>query len=148
MDLRSVAHHLREPQFEIHNGTDYAQLAALTGALSIGIDDGDPPIPSSDPSAEADFNKNVDVLSHRLKSMFTSIVDTGASHMGRTEAKAVLESFHSCLSHAMRTRRKPKTMLFGDVDLNLGPQSKSALWLKSHLEKAKSGEVPMSRVQT
>ena len=116
--------------------------------LSIGIDDGDAPLSSSNTSVEADFNKDVDMLSQRVKSMFTSIVDTGASHMRRTEAKEVLESFHSCLLHAVRSRRKPKTMLFGDVDPNFGPDCKSALWLKRHLEKAKSGgALPVSRVK-
>ena len=49
--------------------------------------------------------------------MFTSIVDTGASHMTRTEAKDVLEAFHARLVYAVRTKQKPKTMLFGDASV-------------------------------
>lgn len=103
--------------------------------LNIGLDDGDPPpLPSTSPfsediitdseikdatTSEASFNKAVDRLAHRVHTMFTSIVDTGASHMTRTEAKDVLGAFHARLVYAVRTKQKPKTMVFGDASVEM-----------------------------
>ena len=46
--------------------------------------------------------------------MFTQIIDTSASHMKRTEAKEILEAFHSRLLFAVRTKPPPKKKVFGD----------------------------------
>lgn len=54
------------------------------------------------------------MLAQKINAMFASIVDTGASHMKRTDAKEVLEAFHSRLLYAVRTEPKPKSMMFGD----------------------------------
>ncbi len=68
--------------------------------------------------------------------MFTQIIDTGASHMRRTEAKEILEAFHSRLLYAVRTRRKPKTMLVGDSSIDIGPDSRQGAIMKGFLERA------------
>ena len=112
LDLRAVVRHLQKPCFAIRNDTDYPELTALISILSIGVDNGDPPPADSDAEKTVVFNEDVDLLSSRINGMFTSIVDTGASHMRRTEAKEVLEGFHYRLLYAVRTKRKPKTMLF------------------------------------
>ena len=112
LNLRSIARHLQGPQFVIRRDTDFSNLAALITILSIGIDNGDQPPAGSDKQEEIAFNKDVDALSRSIYDIFTSIVDTGASHMKRTEAKEVLEGFHSRLLYVIRTERKPKSMSF------------------------------------
>ena len=69
--------------------------------------------------------------------MFTQIVDSGASHMRRTEAKEILEGFHSRLIYAVRTTRKPKTLLVGDSDFVGGPDSKQGAMMRGFIERAK-----------
>lgn len=116
LDLRSVSEKLQNPGFAIRNDTNYPELAAIIGILSIGIDRGDPPLQSSDEHEKISFDADVDLLASRIGEMFTSIVDTGASHMKRTEAKEMLEAFHSKLLYAVRTKPKRKTMMFGESD--------------------------------
>ena len=116
LDLRSISTELQDPRFAIRSDTDYSELAAVIGILSIGIDRGDPPSLLSDQQRKASFDEEVDLVASRIGEMFTSIVDTGASHMKRTEAKEILEAFHSKLLYAVRTKRKPKTMVFGGSD--------------------------------
>lgn len=96
------------------NATDYGELAAAIGILSIAIDCGDPPSSPCATEKERGFNRDIDVLSFKIKSMFADIVDTGASHMARTEAKEVLEAFQYRLSYGVRTKPPPKKSLFGD----------------------------------
>lgn len=116
LDLRSISIQLQHPRFAIRNDTDYSELVAVIGILSIGIDRGDPPPQNPDEKEKISFNEDVDLVANRIGEMFTSIVDTGASHMKRTEAKEMLEAFHSKLLYAVRTKPKPKTMMFGDSD--------------------------------
>ena len=114
VDLKSIADHLQPPQFTINNATDYAELAASIGILSIGIDSGNPPPPGSTKDDEIAFNSDVDTLSSKIRVMFTQIIDTSASQMKRTEAKEILEGLHSRLRFAIRTRPPPKKSVFGD----------------------------------
>ena len=114
IDLRNIVNHLDGPQFIISKATDYGELAAAIGILSIAIDGGDSQSSSSATEANKAFNREIDVLSSKIKSMFADIVDTGASHMGRTEAKEVLEAFQYRLSYGVRTKPPPKQSLFGD----------------------------------
>lgn len=114
IDLKGIARHLEGSQFMISNATDYGELAAAIGILSIAIDCGDPPSSPCATEEEKAFNRDIDALSLKIKSMFADIVDTGASHMGRTEAKEVLEAFQYRLSYSVRTKTPPKKSLFGD----------------------------------
>ncbi|KAL8802374.1 MAG: hypothetical protein Q9182_003864 [Xanthomendoza sp. 2 TL-2023] len=113
-DMKTITRHLGKSRFTVNTETDYSALAASIAALAIGLDDGDPPSADASKEAVAAFNHDLDKLAQRIKGMFTQIVDTGASHMKRTEAKEVLESFHSCLVYAVRTKQKPKGMMWGD----------------------------------
>ncbi|KAI4172967.1 MAG: hypothetical protein LQ343_003254 [Gyalolechia ehrenbergii] len=113
-DFRAIVHRLNKPQFDINRETNYPSLAASIAILAIGLDSGNPPPPDAGKNVESAFNDNVDVLAQRIKAMFTQIVDTGASHVKRTEAKEVLESFHSCLVYAIRTKQKPRGMIWGN----------------------------------
>ena len=114
MDLKNIARHLDGPQFIISNATDYSELAAAIGILGIAVDCGDPPSSPCAKEEEKAFNREIDALSAKINSMFAEIVDTGASHMGRTEAKEVLEAFQYWLSYGVRTKHPPKKSLFGD----------------------------------
>ena len=114
LDLKVIARHLEDPQFRPSNTTDYGELAAAIGILGIAIDCGDPPSLHCTTEEVKAFNRDIDVLSLKIKSMFADIVDTGASHMGRTEAKEVLEVFQYRLSYSIRTKPPPKKSLFGD----------------------------------
>ena len=117
IDLQHVARHLEGSRFIIGNATNYSELAAAIGILIIAIDCGDPPL-SACTTAEANaFNRDIDALSLKINSMFADIVDTGASHMGKTEAKEVLEAFQYWLSYGVRTKPPPKKSLFGDSTL-------------------------------
>ena len=69
--------------------------------------------------------------------MFTQIVDAGASHKRRTEAKEVLEAFHSRLLYAVRTKRKPKTTLAGESDIDVGRDSRQGDLMRGFLERVK-----------
>ena len=133
IDLRGVARHLEGPQFVTSNATDYGELAAAIAILSIAIDCGDPPsFPAA--TAERAFNHDIDVLSSKIKSMFTDIVDTGASHMRRTEAKEALEAFQYRLSYGVRTKPPPKS-LFGDSTV----ESAARHMMENFVEKGKQG---------
>ncbi|CAO1598871.1 hypothetical protein XANCAGTX0491_002625 [Xanthoria calcicola] len=114
IDMKALTGYLRQPRFVVNNETDYPGLAAAVAILAIGLDNGDPPPGDASKEAITAFNNDLDMLAQRIKGMFTQIVDTGASHMRRTEAKEVLESFHSCLVFAVRTRQKPKGMMWED----------------------------------
>lgn len=114
VDFKAIIHRLNKPQFDINRETNYPHLAASIAILAIGLDNGDPPSADTDKNVEMAFNDNVDALAQRIKTMFTQIADTGASHMKRTEAKEVLESFYLCLVYAVRTRQKPRGMMWGN----------------------------------
>ena len=113
LDFKEIMLQLQKPQFAIARDTDYTKLAATMGLLDIGLDDGDPPDSSLDPELENDYNRKVEKLAKVIRSMFTKIVDSGASHMSRTEAKDSLEAFHSRIIYAVRTKPKTKSLLFG-----------------------------------
>ncbi|KAI9852822.1 MAG: hypothetical protein M1838_005043 [Thelocarpon superellum] len=105
---------LDDSRFDIGNETNYTELAALLSILDIGLDDG---CSSCDldvtiAAQERAFNGAVDELARKIKVMFTTISDSGAAHMTRTEAKEVLERVHYRLVYGVRTKSRPKQHLF------------------------------------
>lgn len=142
LDFSDILHHLQRPQYAIKSDTDYPQLAANISILDIGVDDGDPPGADDNPQLEQNFNARVDQLAKAINTIFTKIVDTGASHISRTEAKDRLEAFHSRLTFAVRTKRKIKKDIFGDAmpvgGVSAQPGSLANFLAKS--SKAKGGE--------
>ena len=105
--LDSVSHRLTKPDYCISRHTDFMELAASVSMLSIGVDNGDRPLLGLNRKGEASFDEEIDMLSREIKAMNDRIVDTGASHMGRTQAKQVLEAFHSRLLYAIRMKPPP-----------------------------------------
>jgi len=115
LDLDAVTNHLLRPAFDIKVDADYAQLAARISMLDIAIDHGISSVDMCDLRGEASFNREVDSLAKRIKAMFTGLVDSGASHMSRTEAKEILRIVHYRLTYAVRTKQKAKSSVFGSV---------------------------------
>ena len=110
--IRQVTDQLRTARFHVNNDTDYSELAAAMSILDIGLDDGRSSGELTDRAQEDAFNDDVDELAKKVKSMFSTIVDSGASHMTRTEAKEVLERMHYRLVYAVRTKQRPRKQLF------------------------------------
>ena len=114
IDFRSIAIHLENPRYTINSATDYSALAASIDILSIAVGCGNPLSPDAAKEDKAAFDRDVDILATKIRAMFTQIIDTSASHMKRTEAKEILESFHSRLLFAVRTKPPPKKKVFGN----------------------------------
>ncbi|KAI4154498.1 MAG: hypothetical protein LQ340_001655 [Diploschistes diacapsis] len=116
-ELPQMAKFLRvQPAYTIKHSMDFHQLGTSMSLLDIGIDDGDRPSDPLDAAVERKFNKGVDELLEAIKYMSSRIVDSGASHMSRTEAKEVLVAMDSRLHYAVRTKPRPKKSVFGDVE--------------------------------
>lgn len=117
VNLTSITRRLQSQQFATNNTTDFGNLSASVSILNIGIACGHPPSSLFTNEDEVAFNKDVDSLASKVYSMFNDIVDTGASHMKRTEAKEVLEGLQRRLEYAVRTKPKPKKLIFGDSEV-------------------------------
>ena len=82
------------------------------------------PLPSDEVEHEDDqdrgwarrFDAQVDALADAVKALAARIVDTGASHMARTEAKEALQALHARLAYGVRTRPKPRKSIFAGED--------------------------------
>ncbi|KAL8757430.1 MAG: hypothetical protein Q9199_002214 [Rusavskia elegans] len=138
LDIKTITRYLRQPRFVVNSETDYPSLAAAASILAIGLDNGDPPPVDASKEAITAFNDDLDMLARRIKGMFTQIIDTGASHMRRTEAKEVLESFHSCLVFAVRTKQKPKGMMWED---DIGTEQQKGI-MKNFVKREKAADKP------
>ena len=102
-----------KPEKKSSQPLDYHDFAALTSILDIAIDAGtthDPAI--FDKKTEERFNRHVDRLAGAIKALFTSIQDSGASHLKRVEAKECLQALHFRLLYGVRTKEKPKKSFF------------------------------------
>ncbi|KEF61259.1 uncharacterized protein A1O9_02824 [Exophiala aquamarina CBS 119918] len=91
---------------------DYASLRSLAHILDVAIGDGGRPPSFPSRGEEIVFNRSVDRLADAVRATFISIVDTGASHMSRTEAKDVLQALHWRLLYSVRTEVRPKKSIF------------------------------------
>lgn len=83
--------------------------------LDATIDRPDAPIRSksgSPPKEETVFNDALDELAEALKAKHTQIIDFGASHISRTEAKQAIQMVYSKLVYAIRTRPRAKKNIF------------------------------------
>lgn len=91
---------------------NFSLLLSFTSILDAAIGSGIAWGPFTDRTAEIEFNREVDELADRIKSIFTSIQDTGASHLKRTEAKEDLQALHYRLIYGVRTKPRPRKSLF------------------------------------
>ncbi|KAL7267723.1 hypothetical protein RUND412_009676 [Rhizina undulata] len=107
--LRSISRILRRPQFQINHNTDYSELQALICILDIAIDDG---VTSGD---DVENDKLVDVIVETLQAMFSSINDTNAQNLSRTEAKDTIERLQFRLRFAVRSKPNKVSILSDEV---------------------------------
>lgn len=102
---------ITSPTFRITPDTDFQTLAASVALLDTIISSGYPP--SLETRADENiFNAQVDELADKVRDMFTSIADAGASHMKKTEAKDTLQALHNRILFAVRTRVRRKKHVF------------------------------------
>lgn len=124
INLRRITDVLRDKRFDVklHKGKnrdyDYWELGAVTSLLNIAIDSGQPTLTFSDKEAETKFNAEVDTLADRIKKIFTSIEDSGASHLKRTETKERLEALHYRIVYSVRSKPPAKKSYFGTSGLD------------------------------
>lgn len=119
--LNQTTELLKDPRFNVKRFKakgqaeyDYGELAAITALLNIFIDSGWSGLAFPDKAAERDFNAEVDALADRVKKIFTSIEDSGASHLKRTLAKEGLEALHYRIVYSVRSKPRPKKSLLGE----------------------------------
>ncbi|KAI9817457.1 MAG: hypothetical protein M1827_001067 [Pycnora praestabilis] len=114
LQLSQVMERLQGPAFDVTSDIDFTEFAATISILDIGLDNGMSVIALGE-EKEAAFNHEADLLAKKIKAMFTNILDSGASHMTRTEAKEVLERLHYRLIYGIRTKQKAKKGLFSST---------------------------------
>lgn len=121
LDLKRITDFLRARRFDVKtfkrndddHEFDYSELGAITALLNIAIDSGRSNFRAAGASTEADLNAEVDALADRLKKIFTSIEDSGASHLKRTQTKEAIEALHYRVLYSVRSKPRPKKSLFG-----------------------------------
>jgi hypothetical protein len=144
ISLQQLTTHLEDPRYDIsrsarqETGFEYNKLSSLTYIFDAALANGGRPPTFPDLDDERDFNNQVDLLAKRVKSIITSIADTGASHMRRTEAKEGLNALHFRLLYAVRTKPRPKKSVFGGRDgVEYRAEKRSAGMMQQYLEKRK-----------
>ncbi|KAL4997061.1 hypothetical protein BDV10DRAFT_186574 [Aspergillus recurvatus] len=121
-EVSRISSILKHPQYNVkrykkgQTEYDYGKLTAITTFLDIIIDSGWSETQFADGSAEDEFNHEIDSLADQVKRIFTAIQDSGASHMKRTLAKEALEALHYRIVYCVRTKPRPKKVLFGKYE--------------------------------
>ena len=133
MNLGSVCYRLTRPDYTVGRNTNFTDLAASTSILSIAVDNGDPPLAGLNSRAERAFDETVDMLAREVRALNDRIVDTGASHMKRTQAKQVLGGFHSRLIYAIRLKPPRKINVFGDPMSDPDHIAKQKEYMEKHV---------------
>lgn len=131
--MASILHTLKtQPALHISEDMDYDYLMAVIAVADIAVANGSSdysrlmpaaaptpnatgltfskPTPLSD--AEREHNQQVDRLVEQLQSMMSRVKDSGTSHLGRTQAKSLMEGFVVRLEACVRTRQRPKKSVF------------------------------------
>ncbi|KAJ6105079.1 hypothetical protein N7486_003768 [Penicillium sp. IBT 16267x] len=91
---------------------DYGELTANAILLDIAINTALYDLRYKQDNTDNEFNEAVDALAVQIKRIFSSIEDTGASHLKRMLAKETLESIHYRMLYSVRSRPPPKKTLF------------------------------------
>ncbi|PWY75908.1 hypothetical protein BO83DRAFT_249337 [Aspergillus eucalypticola CBS 122712] len=120
INLKRITSILNQQRFDVkwykgkgQHEYDYGELGAVAILLNIAIDSGQYEVEFPDKEAEIKFNADVDALSDRLKIIFTSIEDSGASHLKRTLAKEAIEALHYRVVYSVRSKPRPKKSILG-----------------------------------
>lgn len=118
LDLRRILKLLKDDErFQLKNYKgnpeyDYGDLVALTLQLEVCINSTLFDLDYRQADTEVKFNEAIDQLAAQIKKMFTSIEDTGASHLQRMKAKQALETLYYRMLYSVRSKVPPKRTLF------------------------------------
>lgn len=93
---------------------DYGELIGIALLLEISFNSMSYDLTSQQPDAEEEFNKAVDKFAAQIKIIFSSIKDTGASHLKRMMAKGALENIHYRAVYSIRTKPIARKTYFQD----------------------------------
>lgn len=129
----SILHTLQnQPEIQISEDMDYDYLMAFIAVLDIAVASGfteysrlmPPALPKQTAGSltfskpppltetERAHNQQVDRLVEQLQSMMSRVKDSGTSHLGRTQAKSLIEGIVVRLESCVRTRQRPKKSAF------------------------------------
>ncbi|KAJ6003236.1 hypothetical protein N7451_005783 [Penicillium sp. IBT 35674x] len=118
LDLQRLARSLIDDErfhVKVHKAKgdyDYGELTANAILLDIAINTTLYDLRYRQDNTDEAFNEAVDALAKQIKRIFSSIEDTGASHLKRMLAKETLESVHYRMIYSVRSRLRPKNTLF------------------------------------
>lgn len=175
-DWQASILHTLQTQDELHisEDMDYDYLMAIIAVVDIAVANGftdysrlmPPTLPArtagsltfSKPQplteTERTHNQQIDRLVEQLQGMMSRVKDSGTSHLGRTQAKSLIEGLVIRLDVCVRTRTRPKKGVFGramqskfEMPRAAAPSSKiSALQgklMEAKKEKDENEVVPM-----
>lgn len=108
--IRDERFHLKS--YKAKGDYDYGELTALAMLLDIVINSSLYDLSLIQGSTENKFNAAIDKLATQVKKIFSSIEDTGASHLKRMLAKEALEALHYRVVYSVRSKPPPKKSLF------------------------------------
>ncbi|KAI9734411.1 MAG: hypothetical protein M1818_006799 [Claussenomyces sp. TS43310] len=141
IDLWEITKLLDGPRFKISEATNYGELAALISILDIAIDNGlCVDVDMGEPSASQDFDADVDALAARIKALWSSVNDSGASFLSRMDAKEVMEGVRHRLIYAVRSRPKPKHSVFDSIPDGSEQVRKQSAWMSRYLGKPEKAD--------
>jgi hypothetical protein len=125
----------QSPTFTISSDTDYLTLNATLRMLDVALDAGfsdfaflsksstctatevqtnERPVIKQVNEKEIEFNAGVDMIVKRIREIMAKVVDTGASHMRRTEAKSTADRMVHRVEASVRTKPKAARDWFSD----------------------------------
>lgn len=108
--LRDQRFHLK--MFKGKGDYDYGELIAITALLNVAIDSSVLDLRYKKTQTEKEYNAAIDKLAAQIKLIFSSIEDSGASHLKRMLAKEALEALHYRIVYSVRSKPQPKKTLF------------------------------------
>ncbi|KAJ5595574.1 uncharacterized protein N7459_001782 [Penicillium hispanicum] len=108
--MRDERFHLKS--YKGKSDYDYGELTALAMLLDIVINSSLCDLNLIQGSNENKFDAAIDKLATQIKKIFSSIEDTGASHLKRMLAKEALEALYYRVVYSVRSKPPPKKSLF------------------------------------
>jgi len=91
---------------------DYAELIAIALLLEIVLNSTLYDLRYNETDTAKEFDDAIDKLAAQIKKIFSSIEDSGASHLKRMLAKETLEALHYRVMYSVRSKPPPKKTLF------------------------------------
>ncbi|KAJ5772497.1 hypothetical protein N7520_003026 [Penicillium odoratum] len=118
LDLGRLTHFLASDErfqvkaYKARGDYDYGELTANAILLDIAINTALSDLNYQGEDTDKRFNEAIDILAAQIKRTFSSIEDTGASHLKRMLAKETLESVHYRMLYSVRSKPPPKKSAF------------------------------------